>query len=157
MYGAYLYRLNYEEYKKNEIEMDEKIKQLSVESEDEEIEALEEAYIVRVDDEEFRINGNQYYLLLIGDHHFDADYIEDVLYGNEESYARYKELKKKEFKKLTIEEKEETIDLQSHFIAQEPDDESIFEDMVYEGDTEHGEMLKQVFQKNYFIIIRTYY
>ena len=145
MYGAYLYRLNYEEYKKNELELDEKIKQLSVESDDEEIEALEEAYIVRVDDEEFRINGNQYYLLLIGDHHFDADYIEDVLYGNEEDYARYKELKKKEFKKLTIEEKEETIDLQSHFIAQEPDDESIFEDMVYEGDTEHGEMLKQVF------------
>ena len=37
MYGAFLYRINYEEYKKNELEMDEKIKMLSVEGEDEEI------------------------------------------------------------------------------------------------------------------------
>ena len=144
MYGAYLYRLNYEEYKKNEIEMDEKITQLSVESDDEEIQALDEAYIVRVDDEEYRINGNQYFLLLIGDHRFDADYIEDVLYGNEEDYVRYKELKK-DFKSMTTTEKEEVLDLQSRFIAHEPEDEAIFEDMVYEGDTEYGEMLKQVF------------
>lgn len=145
MYGAYLYRLNYEEYKKNEIEMDEKIEQLSVESEDEEIEALDEAYIIRVDAEEFRIDDNQYYLLLIGDHHFDADYIEDVLYGNEEAYARYKELKKKESKEMSSNELEEVVHLQNRFIAQEPEDESVFEEMVYEGNTEYGEMLKQVF------------
>lgn len=145
MYGAFLYRLNYEEYKKNELEMDEKIKMLSEEGEDEEIEALDEAYIIRVDDEEFRINDNEYYLMLVGSHRFDADYIEDVLYGNEESYTRYKELKNKEFKTMTMEEKEETIELQSQFIAQEPDDECVFEDMVYEEDTEYGEMLKQIF------------
>ena len=112
-YGAFLYRLNYEEYKKNELEMDKKIKKLSVEGEDEEIEPLDEAYIIRVDDEE--------------------------------DYVRYKELKKKEFKTMTLEEKEETIELQSRFIAQEPDDECVFEDMVYEENTEYGEMLKQVF------------
>lgn len=28
MYGVFLYRLNYEEYKKNELELDEKIKQI---------------------------------------------------------------------------------------------------------------------------------
>lgn len=146
MYGAYLYSLNYEEYKKNEIEMDEKITQLSLEREDdEEIEALDEAYIVRVDDEDFMIDGNQYYLLLVGDHHFDADYIEDVLYGKEESYARYKELRKKEFKTMTMEEKEETFVLQSLFIPQEPEDVEVFEDIVTEGKTEYGEMLKQVF------------
>jgi len=145
MYGAFLYRLNYEEYKKNEIEMDEKITQLSVESEDEEIEALDEAYIVRVDDKDFMTDNNQYYLLLIGDHHFDADYIEDVLYGNEASYARYKELNKKESKEMTSEELSEVVHLQEYFIAQEPEDESVFEEMVYEGNTEYGEMLKQIF------------
>jgi len=145
MYGAFLYRLNYEEYKKNEVEMDEKITQLSVESEDEEIEALDEAYIIRVDAEEFMIDNNQYYLLLVGDHHFDADYIEDVLYGNEAVYARYKELNKKESKEMSSEELAEVVRLQSHFIAQEPEDESVFEEMVYEGNTEYGEMLKQIF------------
>lgn len=145
MYGGYLYRLNYEEYKKNELEMDEKIKKLSIEGEDEDIEPLDEAYIIRVDDEEFRIDGNEYYLLLIGDHRFDADYIEDVLYGNEESYARYKELSKKESKEMSSEELAEVVHLQSHFIAQEPDDVDVFEEMVYEGNTEYGEMLKQVF------------
>ena len=145
MYGGFLYRLNYEEYKKNEIEMDEKIKKLSVESEDEEIEALDEAYIIRVDDEDFMIDNNQYYLLLVGSHRFNADYIEEVLYGNEESYARYKELNKKESKDMSGEELAEVVHLQRYFIAQEPDDESIFEDMVYEGNTEYGEMLKQIF------------
>jgi len=145
MYGAFLYRLNYEEYKKNELEMDEKIKMLSEEGEDEEIEALDEAYIIRVDDEEFRIDDNEYYLMLVGSHRFDADYIEDVLYGNEEAYVRYKEMKKKDFKKMTIEEKEEKLDLKSHFIAHDPEDASVFEEMVYEGNTEYGEMLKQIF------------
>ena len=145
MYGGFLYRINYEEYKKNELEMDEKIKKLSIEGENEDIEPLDEAYIIRVDDEEFRIDGNEYYLLLIGDHRFDADYIEDVLYGNEEAYARYKELNKKESKEMSSEELAEVVHLQSHFIAQEPDDVDVFEEMVYEGNTEYGEMLKQVF------------
>lgn len=92
-----------------------------------------------------RIDGNQYYLLLIGSHRFDADYIEDVLYGNEEDYVRYKEMKKKDFKKMTIEEKEEKLELKSQFIAYDPDDVDVFEEMVYEGNTEYGEMLKQVF------------
>ena len=117
MYGGFLYRLNYEEYEKNALEMDEKIKKLSVEGEDEEIEALDEAYIIRVDDEEYRINDSEYYLLLIGSHRFDADYIEDVLYGNEESYARYKELNKKKSKEMSGEELAEVIHLQSRFIA----------------------------------------
>ena len=46
---------------------------------------------------------------------------------------------------MTMEEKEETLNLQSHFIAQEPEDVEVFEDMVYEGTTEYGKMLKQVF------------
>ena len=84
MYGAYLYRLNYEEYKKNESETDERITQLSLENEEEETEALDEAYIIRLDDAEFMIDGNRYFLLLIGSHRFNADYVEDVLYGKEE-------------------------------------------------------------------------
>jgi len=146
MYGGFLYCLNYEEYKKKESELDEKIKQLSVESEDDEdIVALDEAYIIRVDDEDYMIDDNQYYLLLIGDHHFDTDYIEEVLYGNEEAYARYKELNKKESKDMSSEELAEVVHLQSQFIAQEPDDVEVFEEMVYEGNTEYGEMLKQIF------------
>ena len=151
MYGGFLYRLNYEEYKKNESEMDEKIKQLSVESDDEDMEALDEAYIIRVYDEEFMINDifmindNQYFLLLVGDHHFDADYIEEVLYGKEASYARYKELNKKEVKDMSLEEIEEEWRLQSYFIAHEPKDASVLEEMVYEKDTEYGEMLKRIF------------
>ena len=145
MYGAFLYRLNYEEYKKNELEMDEKIRMLSIEGDDEEIEPLDEAYIIRVDDEEFRVDGNEYYLLLVGSHRFDADYIEDILYGNEADYARYKELKKKETKEMTSEELAEVVHLQSQFIPQEPDDEYIFEEIVEEEKTECGEMIKQIF------------
>ena len=145
MYGGFLYRLNYEEYKKNEREMDEKIKKLSVEGDDEEIEPLDEAYIIRIDAEDYMIDNNRYFLLLVGDHHFDADYIEDVLYGQEAAYARYIELKKKETKEMTSEELAEVVHLQSHFIAQEPEDESVLEEMVYEGNTEYGEMLKQIF------------
>lgn len=146
MYGGFLYCINYEEYKKKESELDEKIKQLAVENEEnEDIVALDEAYIIRVDDEDYRIGDNLYYLLLIGDHHFNADYIEDVLYGNEEAYARYKELNKKELKDMTSDELAEAVHLQSRFIAQTPDDAEVFEEMVYDRNTEYGEMLKQIF------------
>ena len=46
---------------------------------------------------------------------------------------------------MSSEELAEVVHLQSHFIAQEPDDVDVFEEMVYEGNTEYGEMLKQVF------------
>ena len=144
MYGAFLYRINYEEYKKNELEMDEKIVRLSVESDDEEIEVLDEAYIVRIDGEGFE-EDNKFFLLLIGDHHYDAEYIEDVLYGQDPSYVRYKELGEKPFEVLATEERRELIRLQNKYIAREPEDVEALEEVVYEGPTEYGEMLKQIF------------
>lgn len=147
MYGAFLYQLNYEEYKKNELELDEKIKQLSIESDDEEIEALDEAYIIRVDAEDVVRCNSKYYLILIGDHHYDAEYIEDVLYGQDLSYARYKELDKKfsEGEELTSEEWGEVMRLQNNYIAYEPEDVDALEEIVYEENSEFGQMLKRIF------------
>ena len=56
-----------------------------------------------------------------------------------------KELNKKESKEMSSEELAEVVHLQSHFIAREPEDAEVFEEMVYEGNTEYGEMLKQIF------------
>ena len=136
MYGGFLYRLNYEEYKKHETEMDEKIEQLSLESEDEEIEPLDEAYIVRVDEDDIAVGDKGYFLLLVGDHHFDADYIEEVLYGQEPSYARYRELQEKESKEMTREELIEAMNLQEEFSPNEAEDVEAMEDIVAEGKTE---------------------
>ena len=46
---------------------------------------------------------------------------------------------------MTSEELAEVVHLQSQFIAQEPDDEYVFEEIVEEEKTECGEMIKQIF------------
>ena len=48
MYAGFLYRLNYEDYRKREQELDEKIKQLALENDDEDITPVDEAYIIRI-------------------------------------------------------------------------------------------------------------
>ena len=46
---------------------------------------------------------------------------------------------------MSGEELAEVVHLQSHFIEQDPEDESVFEEIVEEGKTEYGEVLKQIF------------
>ena len=57
MYAGFLYRLNYEDYQKREQELDEKIKQLALESDDEDITPVDEAYIIRIGGDKYRQAG----------------------------------------------------------------------------------------------------
>ena len=136
MYAGFLYRLNYEDYKKREQELDEKIKQLSREN-------VDKSYIIRIGGE--KISASGYFLLLVGYHHYDAEYIEDVLYGQEETYARHKELQKKDIKVMTWEEMQEGCSLWEKFAPDAEGDLSEIAKMIVEGKSGIGEIVKQIF------------
>lgn len=136
MYAGFLYRLNYEDYKKREQELDEKIKQLSREN-------VDKSYIIRIGGE--KISASGYFLLLVGDDHYDAEYIEDVLYGQEETYARHKELQKKDIKAMTWEEMQEGCSLWEKFAPDAEGDLSEIAKMIVEGKSGIGEIVKQIF------------
>ena len=136
MYAGFLYRLNYEDYRKREQELDEKIKQLSREN-------VDKSYIIRIGGE--KISASGYFLLLVGDDHYDAEYIEDVLYGQEETYARHKELQKKDIKAMTWEEMQEGCSLWEKFAPDAEGDLSEIAKMIVEGKSGIGEIVKQIF------------
>ncbi len=143
MYAGFLYQLNYENYRKREQELDEKIKQLAQESDDEEITAVDEAYIIRIGGE--KISASGYFLLLVGDHHYDAEYIEDVLYGQDETYARHKELQKKDVRAMTWEELQEGSSLWEKFAPDAEGDLTEIAEMIVEGKPGWGEVVKRIF------------
>lgn len=149
MYGGFLYRLNYEEYKKRELEIDEKIEKLSLESEDENIAPLDEAYIIRFDtedNEEFGINDKGYFVLLVGDSDFDKAYADEVIFGLDESYSRYVELKNMSAKSMDSDLVEERFDLSERFVAYCDEDVSeIADEIVYKEKSEYGEVIKRIF------------
>ena len=136
MYAGFLYRLNYEDYRKREQELDEKIKQLSREN-------VDKSYIIRIGGEKIPASG--YFLLLVGDHHYDAEYIEDVLYGQEETYARHKELQKKDIKAMTWEEMQEGCSLWEKFAPDAEGDLAEIAEMIVKGKSGFGEVIKQIF------------
>lgn len=143
MYAGFLYRLNYEDYQKREQELDEKIKQLALESDDEDITPVDEAYIIRIGGEKTTESG--YFLLLVGDQHYDAEYIEDALYEQEETYARHKELQKKDIKAMTWEELQEGSSLWEKFAPDAEGDLTQFAEWIVEGRTGCGEVVKRIF------------
>ena len=143
MYAGFLYRLNYEDYQKRELELDAKIKQLSLESDDEDITPVDEAYIIRIGGKKTSESG--YFLLLVGDHHYDAEYIEDVLYGQDETYARHKELQKKDVRAMTWEELQEGSSLWEKFAPDAEGDLTEIAEGIVEGETDYGEVIKQIF------------
>lgn len=147
MDGAFLYRLNYEAYKKQEAEMDAKIMKLSEEGEDEDIMPLDEAYIIKLDteDEDFYIQDSGYFVLLIGDYDFDCDYADDIIYGLEESYARYVELKNKTKDEMTLELLEECVDLKEYFTPYQDEEVTEIMDEILSGEADYGEVIKQIF------------
>ena len=136
MYAGFLYRLNYDDYRKREQELDEKIKQMCREN-------VDKSYIIRIGGEKISTSG--YFLLLVGDHHYDAEYIEDVLYGQEETYARHKELQKKDISAMTWEEMQEGCSLWEKFAPDAEGDLSEIAKMIVEGKSGIGEIVKQIF------------
>ena len=143
MYAGFLYRLNYEDYQKREQELDEKIKHLALESDDEDISPVDEAYIIRIGGE--KISASGHFLLLVGDRHYDAEYIEDVLYEHEEAYARHKELQQKDIKSMTWEELQEGSSLWEKFAPDAEGDLTKFAEWIVEGKTGCGEVIKRIF------------
>ena len=143
MYAGFLYRLNYEVYRKREQELDEKIKQLALENDDEDITPVDEAYIIRIGGE--KISASGHFLLLVGDQHYDADYIEDVLYGQEEAYARHKELQQKDIKSMTWEELQEGSSLWEKFAPDAEGDLTKFAEWIVEEKPGCGEVIKRIF------------
>lgn len=143
MYAGFLYRLNYEDYQKRESELDEKMKRLSQENDDEDITPIDEAYIIRIGGKKIAERGH--FLLLVGDHHYDADYIEDVLYGQEETYARHKELQKKDTKAMTWEELQEGCSLWEKFAPDAEGDLAEIAEAIVEGEADWGEVIKRIF------------
>ena len=142
MYAGFLYRLNYEDYQKREQELDEKIKQLALESDDEDITPVDEAYIIRIGGEKTSESG--YFLLLVGDQHYDAEYIEDALYEQEETYARHKKLQKKDIKSMTWEELQEGSSLWEKFAPDPEGDLTKFAEWIVEGKPGCGEVVKRI-------------
>ena len=143
MYAGFLYRLNYEDYQKRESELDEKIKRLTQESDKEDITPVDEAYIIRIGGKKMPEEGH--FLLLVGDHHYDAEYIEDVLYEQEGTYARHKELQKKDTTAMTWEEMEEGCSLWEKFAPDAEGDLTEIAEAIVEGKTDWGEVIKQIF------------
>ena len=143
MYAGFLYRLNYEDYLKIEQELDEKIKQLVKESDDEDIIPVDEAYIIRIGGE--KISEIGHFLLLVGDRHYDAEYIEDVLYEHEEAYARHKELQKKDIESMTWEELQEGSSLWEKFAPDPEGNLAKFAEWIVEGKPGCGEVIKRLF------------
>ena len=148
MYGGFLYRLNYEEYKKKEAEIDVKLKKLSEEDEEnEDFAPIEEAYIIKLDteDEDFYIQDSGYFVLLVGDYDFNYDYADDVIYGLEESYARYVELKNKSKDEMNEDLLWEKVELKDYFTPYQEEEVAEIIDEILEGEADYGEVIKQIF------------
>ena len=160
MYGVYLYRLNFEEYQKRELEIDEKIKRLSVESEDEndEYEALDGAYILRVnkklplvDMEDDEDNGFMLdpgcFVLFVGDSHYDSQYADEVIFGLDSRYEKYKEWDKVSISSLKDEEREEFYVLNHHvFNVYFEEAGRVADEIVFNKEkSEYGEVIKKLF------------
>ena len=143
MYAGFLYRLNYEDYQKREQELDGRIKQLSLKNADEDITPVDEAYIIRIGGE--KISASGHFLLLVGDHHYDAEYIEEVLCGQEEAYVRHKELQKKDTRAMTWEELQEGSSLWEKFAPDAEGDLTEIAEMIVEGESGLGEVVKRIF------------
>lgn len=160
MYGAYLYRLNFEEYQKRELEIDEKIKRLSVESEDEddEYEALDGAYILRVnkklplvdmedeDDEDFMLDPGCF-VLFIGDSHYDNQYADEVIFGLDSRYEKYKEWKDMDSSLLDDEAINERYKLSnSVFYVYFEEAGRVADEIVFNKEkSQYGDVIKKIF------------
>ena len=150
MYGAWLYRLNYEEYKNKEKEIDEKLKKLFEENEDDEdIEPLDEAYIIRFDtenNEDFSVQDSGYFVLLVGDSNYDYEYADNVIYGLSERYSEYIELKNNDIEAMDSATLDKFYELDSYFTPYEDEDVNEITEGLFSGECDHGEVIKTIFK-----------
>lgn len=148
MYGALLYRLNYEEYQKREAEIDEKIKKLSLEGDDEDIMPLDEAYIISLnteDEEEYTIQDKGYFVVLIGDYDFDREYADEVIFGIDKDYARYLELDKMDIESMESNAVDEKFRLRERFTTYEDEEVSDILDEIMNEECDFGRLIKRIF------------
>lgn len=149
MEGAWLYKINYEEYKKHEQETDERLAELSHEKNKEN--GLISAYLIRVNTEfptRDEIYGN-YYVLVGGDKNYSHEAVEQVVFGLDDRYPAYKEAKTK----YTTRRKEMTEDDFECLVNSEQNVFVFYELTDFDGDLdyligqvkEQGNFIKKVF------------
>lgn len=116
MTGRWLCRLNYEDYKKHEKEIDKKL--LSLKEPTDEYEGLDNLYIIEANLEE---DGKErdHFLMFEGQYNnCPFRLIEDTLYEREERYIRLKKLDEKyktRKKEMTEDDYEEAVNSRSYY------------------------------------------
>lgn len=145
MYGGYIYELNEEKFEQRKEEFLAKIAEFGEEAwnfEDEDLEPLDEAYVVAMRTEE---DKEQFYLVLVGDSHFDEDALKDFLYGDEEMYQRYCLLDRKPEGEAWSEEERESLYYGiAHYVIQEDLEEDV-QAVLYDDEEELGRVITRIF------------
>ena len=145
MYGGYIYELNEEKFEQRKEEFLAKVAEFGEEAwnfDDEDLEPLDEAYVVAMRTEE---DKEQFYLVLVGDSHFDEDALMDFLYGDEEMYQRYSLLDRKpEGEKWSEEEQESLFYGIAHYVIQEDLEEDV-QAVLYDDAEELGRVITRIF------------
>lgn len=145
MYGCWVLPINYEKYEKREEEIDGILKGFGEDAFacGEEFEPLEAAYLIELTMEEEEYEG--YYVAVVGDSHFNEEKLCNVVFGLEEEYAKYNELKEKDFKKLKDEEKMKLASLALRYPMIEGDDIDGLEELLNGEEVSCGKIVKRIF------------
>ncbi len=145
MYGGYIYKLDADKFEKRKEEFLSKIAEFGEDEwnfEDEDLEPLDEAYVVAMRTEE---DKEQFYLVLVGDYHFDEDALKDLLYGGDEMYQRYCRLDQKpEGEEWSDEERKSLRYGMDHYVILEDLEEDV-QAVLYEGNEELGRVVTRIF------------
>lgn len=144
MYGCWAFPINYAKYEEREEEIDGIIKGFGEDAfaYGEEFEPLDAAYLVELNVEE---EYEGYYVVIVGDSHYNEEKLCAVVFGLEEEYAKYSELKGKDFKKLKDEEKMKLVSLASHYSLIEGDDIDELEELLDGEEVSCGKVVKRIF------------
>ena len=145
MYGGYIYELNEEKFEQRKEEFLAKIAEFGEDEfkfDDEEFIPLDEAYVVAMCTEE---DKEQFYLVLVGDYHFDEEALKDLLYGDEEMYQRYRKLAQKpEGEEWSEEEQDSLLYGIAHYVMLEDLEEDV-QAVLYDGEEETGRVVTRIF------------
>lgn len=145
MYGCWVLPINYEEYNKREDEIDGILKGFGEDdfSCGEEFEPLEAAYLIELTMEEEEYEGH--YVAVVGDSHFNEEKLCSVVFGLEKEYTKYNELKGRDFKKLTDEEKMKLASLALRYPMLEGSEIEELEELLDGEEVSCGKIVKRIF------------
>lgn len=144
MYGCWAFPINFKKYGKREEEIDAILKGFGEEafSFDDDYEPLDAAYLIELSIED---EYEGYYVAVVGDSHFNAEELCDVVFGLEEEYATFNILKDKQFEKLSEEEKMKVAYLALRYPMIEGDDIDGLEELLNGEEVSYGKIVKRIF------------